>query len=259
MPKQIGFNLYALIVYYKDGNRCVCYARKTDEWYYFSDKMDFRIQLAGDNRTITKQEWRRKHYESSWYESVMLDYVDLMEFGETYLQDELNPIRTDIINNHTDIINNYNEFITNQQNMWNVIQAGSMDEYTTLLRLYLHQTSAFLDYLSLQLGLNMAVLAENFNNLVTVLSNVLNGTWTNSALAVRLPTKSVEYATHDFTSVDENGNITESTMLVVEISESDGVSVKTNGVDPPQVKQDIVNLQSRVSSLESRVTALENK
>ena len=95
-----------------DGDTCVCYARKTANWYYFSDKMDFRIQLAGDNRTITKQEWRRKHYDSSWYESGLLDYVDLMTFGEPYLQTELNPIRQDIINNY----NTYLNFVENNYN-----------------------------------------------------------------------------------------------------------------------------------------------
>lgn len=168
MPKSLGFDLYALIVHYVDGDICNCYARKTNEWYYFSDKMDFRIQLGSDNRTITAQQWRRKHFSSSWYISGLLDYVELMTFGEKYLQSELNPMRTDIQNNHTDIVNNYNEYkenkvVTDQtiENHYNEYNYFVNNTYSTFVT---ETTKNIEDHYAEFLTLKNVVLANNVMN-----------------------------------------------------------------------------------------------
>ena len=190
MPKQLGFDLYAMIVHYKDGTVCNCYARKTDNWYYFSDKMDFRIQLAGDNRTITLQQWRRIHYSSSWYESGLLDYVELMVFGETYLQSELNPMRDDISTNHTDIVNNYNEFNTFVSNTYNPAIALLQQEITSLhdyviameklinikLGNLFNNWSGYAEYAN-NTSDSIRLLAKNYNNFVENVIAAFSHVW----------------------------------------------------------------------------------
>ena len=197
MPKQLGFDLYAMIVHYTDGTTCNCYARKTGNWYYFSDKMDFRIQLAGDNRTITLQQWRRTHYSSSWYESGLLDYVELMTFGETYLQSELNPMRIDIQNNHTTIVNNYNEYIENKYITDQTIE-NHYNEYNTFVNdTFANWRDNLIDYLThnfvhvynsletirqtiYQFNDNFEKLGNNFNTFLKTFAYVVALTWVNN-------------------------------------------------------------------------------
>lgn len=269
MPKQIGFNLYALIVYYKDGNRCVCYARKTDEWYYFSDKMDFRIQLTNDNRTITKQEWRRKHYESSWYESDMLDYVDLMEFGENYLQDELNPIRTDVVNN-------YNEFKNYTTYIYNIVGAEGEDDYDRAMDALLYLNNLhFKDFIKAVTS-SLIVLRNNWNDLIRDLKAAwpnLISTWGGEA-KLNLPMKKLETENIEYYWAFNHDIHTETIPTVISLEDETAKSVESNeqgfyhfiqhvadvtGYSIDESPGSSYSLRARLDSLENRVTALENK
>ena len=278
MPKQIGFDLYAMIVHYKDGTTCNCYARKTDGWYYFSDKMDFRIQLASDNRTITLQQWRRTHYSSSWYESGLLDYVELMIFGETYLQSELNPMRDDISTNHTDIvnnyneyydnkvitdqtiINNYNEFITNRNEMWNSINgATSQAGYNESLRRLLSLYGTGLQLLAINTSLAVGTLAVNFNKLLSELKNFMDlNVQVNETKEMTVNSKHFEDDEQSFFIMDSSGKITETTIHMPAIEESDGVTITAVQSHPTftEYQNEINNLQDQINSLSGRISAL---
>ena len=223
MPKQLGFDLYALIVHFKDGMTCNCYARKTEEWYYFSVAMDFRIQLAADNRTITLQQWKRTHDAKSWYNSGLLDYVELMTFGESYLQSELNPMRQDIINNHTTIVNNYNEYIENKyitdqtiENHYNEFNTFVTDTYNPEIALLQQEITSLHDYV---------ISMEKLMN--TKLGNLFTN-WAGYAEYANSTSDSIRLLANNYNSLVENV-VTAFSHVWGELDGSYGVKLKVDG------------------------------
>ena len=267
MPKETGFDLYALVVHYKDGNKCICYARKTDEWFYFSDKMDFRIKLADDNKTITQQEWRRKHYESSWYESGLLDYVELMQFGEEYLQSELNPMRSsisdnsrDITINRTTIERNYNEYINFVDGIMSTINKTVMNEYISTLRGWLsYNASGFLQSAS-DFTTACDILVANFRDLVTALSDIFANCidWVNPVGSTYyLPTYRTSSIYEDFNLLTKDGSIETAGYQSPQVMKSVDYPVFTSSHDISTGS--LGRLRAEYSALDQRITALENK
>ena len=263
MPKETGFDLYALVVHYKDGNKCICYARKTDDWFYFSDKMDFRIKLADDNKTITQQEWRRKHYESSWYESGLLDYVELMQFGEEYLQSELNPMRDDIYSNHENIVineqtieENYNKFINSENDIWSVVNAESMSQYIDTMRLIMSALSSEMKLYISYYNDALTKLVDNYNSLVEAISQITKNLviTENTTKAVRRKTAVIKtYDSYDMTSL---GFIEPFQLEIVEVEDNPQLLIVTDPAHYQDLIKQINDLQSTANSLSARVAAL---
>lgn len=280
MPKSNGFNLYALKVYYKDGTTNICYARKTDDWFYFSDAMDFRIKLGADNTTITEQEWRRKHYSSSWYESGLLDHVMLMEFGEEYLQSELNPMRDEINANHGDIINNYNTFVQYQQDMWNVIgNNSSQQEFTESQRILFNYITTALYVTSVYNATSIALIYENFNKLIDLLIQRFQKCLVYEDEPLLFPSKTIEYQEMDAIDINLDGTVSTDSYKIPLVNTDEGTTkISTAAYQSYQqiinelnnltdtvatlntkINNQVLPLESRVNNLESRVAALEQK
>lgn len=266
MPIPQGFNLYAFTIYFTDGKTCVCYARKEDEWYYFSTSIDFRIQLNEDN-TLKEQEWKRIYEKSSWYESAMIDHVQLMEFGEKYLQTELNPMRDDISENHTTIVNNYNEYIVNRNNMWNALTYnggynGTQEEYEFTIRNILKIIFSGFELIYKELDNVQEVFAANFNQMRSSLKKLASLTIGSSDDYIEIPQMKILGSEElPFLGFNDATGDAYSTILPYRHVEDSGAVTQEyfNNERYMHILDNIQLLFHRYGELDNRVTALENK